>query len=207
MKPTRFTGQDGDAVDALVTDLYLDGLLTAGDRRTQVRDDAADGDDGQPTPDELRRATAVVRASLVRVHPSFRFEERLAARLAQFAAADASQAVAMGGSRGGAVIPFPGGSVTPSVEDPLLQAVVEGELDPSDADAVARADGTRSPAKPLIVGGAITSAAISIVGVALVAWRATRPNGSTMARAAREAHARRLADLAELAAGVHGGPA
>ncbi|MFN8630742.1 MAG: hypothetical protein U0838_10595 [Chloroflexota bacterium] len=88
-----------------------------------------------------------------------------------------------------------------------MQAVIDGQLDPSDADAVARADGTRSPAKPLIVGGAITSAAISLVGVALVAWRASRPNGSTMARAAREAHARRLADLAELATGVHGGPA
>lgn len=206
MRPPRTPDHDGDSVDALVADQYLDSLLTSGDRRRAAHADA-DDDGVEATPEQLRRASAVIRASLVRVHPSFRFEERLASRLAQFAAADASQAVAVGGSRAGALIPFPGASAPDSADDPLLQAVIDGQLDPSDADAVARADGTRSPAKPLIVGGAITSAAISLVGVALVAWRASRPNGSTMARAAREAHARRLADLAELATGVHGGPA
>ena len=55
--------------------------------------------------------------------------------------------------------------------------------------------------RPLIVGGAaITSAAISIVGVAIVAWRASRPaaGGTTglMGRAARTALARRASVLA-----------
>ena len=122
------------------------------------------------------------------------------------ATSSAGAVAAAGGGRGD-LIAFPGGAGAAASGDPLLGAVLDGRLDPSDEEAVARAAGARSPARPLIVGGAITSAAISIVGVAWVAWRATRPGGSTMARAAREAHARRLADLAELAAGVHGGPA
>ncbi|HEY4754208.1 MAG TPA: hypothetical protein VIH37_13045, partial [Candidatus Limnocylindrales bacterium] len=77
-------------------------------------------------------------------------------------------------------------------------------LDPTDAAAVARAVTGRSPAVPLIVGGAVTSAAISLVGMAWVAWRATRTGSAPMTRAARAAHARRLSDLA---AGVPGGPA
>jgi hypothetical protein len=142
------------------------------------------------------------------------FVDRVVARAdlrRELAAADAVHALAAGGaripSRSGALIPFPGTTVEATIDDPLLAAVLDGRLDPTDADAVARAAGTRSPARPLIVGGAITSAAISLVGVAWVAWRASRPGGSTMSRAARDAHARRLADLAELAAGVHGGPA
>jgi len=205
-------------VDALITDQYLDTLLASGDRRAAARDaetaDAhadATGTEAAAPDSGLRRAGEVVRASLVRVHPSFRFEEHLAARLAELAAADAVHALAAGGaripSRSGALIPFPGATVEATIDDPLLAAVLDGRLDPTDADAVARAAGTRSPARPLIVGGAITSAAISLVGVAWVAWRASRPGGSTMSRAARDAHARRLADLAELAAGVHGGPA
>jgi len=215
MRPTRLPAQDGDAVDALVTDQYLDTLLASGDRRAAAGEEGSSEDDGAAhaeaaEPDaDLRRASAVVRASLVRVHPSFRFEEHLAARLAELAAADAARAVVAGGARtrSGAVIPFPGTTLAATIDDPLLDAVLDGRLDPTDADAVARAASGRSPALPLIVGGAITSAAISLVGVAWVAWRASRPGGSTMSRAAREAHARRLADLAELAAGVHGGPA
>jgi hypothetical protein len=193
-------------VDALVTDRYLDALLTAGDRRTtSPGDDDHDAHDSAAEPGvDLRRASEVIRASLVRVHPSFRFEEQLAARLAALAAGG-SRAVAAGGTRSGDVIPFPGMAIAPG-DDPLLDAVIAGRLDPTDADAVARAAGVRSPARPLIVGGAITSAAISLVGVAWVAWRAARPGGSTMSRAVREAHARHLADIAELATGVHGGP-
>ncbi len=205
MRPVRLPPQCGDAVDALVTDQYLDALMASGDC-LPARDDeaprldaAADG--------ELRHAVEVVRSSLVRVHPSFRFEERLAGRLADLAVGEAVGVAAAGGSRAGGLIPFPGVALAPVAEDPLLQAVLDGSLDPADAEALARAAGVRTPAKPLIVGGAITSAAISLVGVAWVAWRASRPSGSTMARAAREAHARRLADLAELAAGVHGGHA
>jgi hypothetical protein len=122
------------------------------------------------------------------------------------AEASVPRLVAAGDTRRGHVIPFPGASGA-APDDPLLAAVLDGRLDPADEEAVARAAGLRSPSRPLIVGGAITSAALSLVGVAWVAWRASRPGGSTMSRAAREAHARRLADMADLAPTVHGGPA
>jgi hypothetical protein len=210
MRPPRPRPRDAEAVDALVTDQYLDAVLAGGDGVAvgpHVALGAADAglaDAGVPDA-ALRRAANVARAALVRVHPSFRFEERLAGRLAALATADTSPAIAAG-LRRAAVIPFPGAAV-PAVDDPLLAAVLDGRLDPADEEAVARAAGGRSAARPLIVGGAITSAAISLVGVAWVAWRAARPGGPTMSRAAREAHARRLADIAELATSVHGGPA
>ncbi len=198
--PPRLPPQGGDAVDALVTDQYLDALLASADPRPP--DGAADPAAGT----DLRRATAVVRASLVRVHPSFRFEERLAARLAELAAGDVAHVIAGAGARHGDLIPFPGTTLATPPGDPLLAAVLEGRLDPSDEDAVARAVGPRSPARPLLVGGAITSAALSLVGVAWVAWRAARPGGPGLPRV-HEGSARRLAALADLAAGVHGGPA
>jgi hypothetical protein len=155
-------------VDALVTDRYLDALLAAAERGAHAApaDTALDA--------ELREATDVLRRSLVRVHPSFRFEERLAARLADLAGEGLP-------ARPGNVIAFrPRSPIAPA--DPLLEAVLDGTLDPADADAVAVAEGLRSRTRPLIVGGAITSAAISLVGVALMAWRASRPE----ARAAHE---------------------
>jgi hypothetical protein len=197
----------GDDADPLAVDRYLEALLAGADRRPSApaEPDAetlvAGTADGLAPPADLRRAADVVRASLVRVHPSFRFEERLAERLAELASAASTRAAAAGAALPGDVIPFP--ATAASSGDPLLEAVLNGRLDPSDGDAVARAAGARSPAMPLIVGGAITSAALSIVGVAWVAWRASRPDGAPMGRAARAAHARRLADLA----GLPGGPA
>jgi hypothetical protein len=213
VRPARIPPQAREALDALVTDAYLDSLLAGGEAAppgrppvdrlptAQDEDAGADRQAAKPAPG-LRHAGDVLSASLVRVHPSFRFEERLAAQLADLAAANASRSMAVGGSRGADVIPFPGAIAT--AEDPLLQAVLDGRLDPTDAAAVARAVTGRSPAMPLIVGGAVTSAAISLVGVAWVAWRASRTGSAPMARAARAAHARRLSDLA---AGVPGGPA
>lgn len=185
----------GDAApDALRTDRYLDALLGAADRGAD--DTPADAD----LDPEIRHAAAVLRSSLVRVHPSFRFEDRLAARLADLAAARSGRVV----MRGAQVVPFPGRIAR---HDPLLGAVLAGTLDPSDADAVDHASGVRGAGRPLLVGGAITSAALSIVGVAIVAWRASHPGGwpapgGAMARAARTAHARRAA-----VAGGAGGPA
>ena len=72
-------GRDAD-VDALRTDRYLDSLLAAADRH--ANDVPADAAIDEP----LRNAAARLRRDLVRVHPSFRFEERLAARLAGEAA-------------------------------------------------------------------------------------------------------------------------
>jgi hypothetical protein len=171
----RLPDRDAGQVDALVADRYLDDLLSAAERRSgDVPADAS-------LDPALRRAAGALRRTLVRVHPSFRFEERLAARLADLAAAQARPALAAAG--GGAVIPFQAGDRPhePAAGrrwdpvDPLLPAVLRGELDPADGPAVARATGPAGR-RPLIVGGTvITSAAISIVGVAIVAWRATRP--------------------------------
>ncbi len=225
MRPKRASGEGGEPVDALVTDQYLDTLLAQVERRaagtlagtlarmtTRTADGAlapedaalqsSEGADPDPA---LRHAGLVLRATLLRAHPSFRFEERLAAQLADLAAPGAPRAFTVVAGRSGDVIPFPAADLP--AEDPLLAAVLAGELDPSDEIAVHRADGVRSPSRPLLVGGAITSAAISLVGVAWVAWRASHPAGAPMGRAARAAHARRIADLADLAAGIPGGPA
>ena len=208
MTVPRPPGRDADQVDALVADRYLDALLAAGDRHA---DDAPADAALDPA---LRDAARTLRRSLVRVHPSFRFEERLAARLADLAAEQAQPALAAAG--GGALVPFPAASRVglprrdphAGAADPLLDAVLRGDLDPSDEAAVDRAAAVPVDRRPLIVGGTvITSAAISIVGVAIMAWRASRPTGRSgagvMGRAARSAHARsaparRVAALAGL---------
>lgn len=195
--------RDRAGVDALVADQYLDALLAAGDRR------ALDAPADAALDPELRDAARLLRRSLVRVHPSFRFEERLAGRLAELAA---SQSAAPAAGRA-AILPFPGDLVPGRVAgsaalraDPLLAAILDGALDPADPDAADRAAGDGPDRRPLLVGGAaITSAALSLAGVAYVAWRASRPGGragaGVMGRAARTAHARRAAGL------VLGGPA
>ena len=153
-------GDQGE-VEALATDRYLEALLASGDSA------------GQPAPAdatldaETRRAIAALRHALVRVHPSFRFEERLAGRLAAMAAAPPGAS--------GVVVPFPARAPgTIHAVDDLLPAILSGRLDPAD-DRVLDIDSRLAAARrPLLVGGAITSAAISLVGVAWVAWRATR---------------------------------
>jgi hypothetical protein len=142
-------GREPD-VDALRTDRYLDSLLAAADRR--ARDVPADAAIDEP----LRSAAARLRRDLVRVHPSFRFEERLAARLAHEAAA--SQLAPAAGAEGTiAAIPV----------------TFDGE--PNDDEGF----------RPLLIGGALTSAALSIAGAAYVAWRRARPSRLSRARAAR----------------------
>ena len=185
MTAPHLPGPDALAgIDALVTDRYLDALLAAAERGAAATPAGAalDGD--------LREATDVLRRSLLRVHPSFRFEERLAAQLA--AQADGRDQAPIGN-----IIDFRLRQGRPSADDPLLAAILDGTLDPADADAVARAEGVRSLTRPLIVGGALTSAAISLVGVALVAWRAGRADTRT---------ARERADGILAATGA-GGPA
>lgn len=195
-------------VEALVADRYLDDLLSAADRRaTDVPADAA-------LHPELREAARILRRSLVRVHPSFRFEERLSARLAELAAV---QSRPIGRATGGDPrIPprfaRPAGlpeSATLAA-DPLLGAILAGELDPAN-EVAADIEGRPAAAhRPLLVGGAITSAAISLVGVAWVAWRAThadaRSSAGALGWAARAVHGRRT-EAAGLPGGGVGGPA
>jgi hypothetical protein len=147
---------EGVEIEALVTDRYLDALLTAAERRTPgIPDDPA-------LDPALRGAALRLRDELVRVHPSFRFEERLARRLAE-AAAGMRLATAAGGE--GTVLPFPGPG--PDAARPM-------------------------PRRPLLVGGAVTSAALSLAGAAFVAWRRTRGAPTDpMARAVRLARVAR----------------
>jgi hypothetical protein len=166
---------DSVEVEALVTDRYLEALLAAAERRAP---DAPADPSLDPT---LRRAALRLRDELVRVHPSFRFEERLGRRLAE-AAAGMRLAAAAGGE--GAILPFPGASGGPLVGDPLADDLPVGTA-PHPVRLVPR---------PLLVGGAVTSAALSLAGAAFVAWRLSRgASTDPMARAVRLARAARAA--------------
>jgi hypothetical protein len=210
----RLPDRDRADVEALVADHYLEALLASSERRAgDVPADAA----LEPA---LRDAARLLQRSLVRVHPSFRFEERLAAQLAALAADRRAAQVGRPVDDRGAVVAFatPGG--TPGGRhrgdapldpgpDPLLPAILDGTLDPAD-DAVLEADPRPAGARrPLLLGGAITSAAISLVGVAWVAWRAARPidrslRAGAMTRTVQVAHGRRLADAPMTGGGVGG---
>jgi hypothetical protein len=196
--------RDREDVAALVTDRYLDALLSAAERRAEDAPADANLEPG------VRDAARILGHSLVRVHPSFRFEERLASRLLGLATAQARIPAAAGGATpvaitGGRVVAFRGAASAASTAlaaDPLLDAILCGELDPADAAAVEHAGRLPGARRPLIVGGAITSAAISLAGVAWVAWRASHPAHGTITRAARVRRA-----TAALSAGGLGGPA
>jgi hypothetical protein len=180
-------GRDVPEVDALITDRYLDALLASGelaDRTPGILDPreraARRGRRAGPTVDEaVRLASARLTRDLPRFHPSFRFEERLAVRLAEAAAA-MRLPVAVG-AEGVTVIPIPPGPLAGAF-DPLA------DPDP-DGDRGELVDiGTLS--RPLLIRGAVAASALSLAGAALVAWRRNR-GGSPMARAARAAHALR----------------
>ena len=186
------SGLDRDAVsaDALLTDLYLDAVLAGA-----VLDaaEAAESSDPGRRLDPLARAAADrLRRDLVRVHPSFRFEERLATRLA---AAAVAMRIPLAAGSDGRLVPFRPGRDTSDPAGP--DADVDPTTTPDDAalDALVATLDHGDPARrdrprPLLIGGALTSAAISIAGAAWVAWRFGRPGrpgrGLTpMARAAR----------------------
>jgi hypothetical protein len=177
-------------VEALVVDRYLDSLLAAAERR------AADAPADAALDPALRAAALRLRDEVVRVHPSFRFEERLARRLAAAAAA-----MRLAPAAGGEVAPLPlmpelaafeGGPADPGDPGRLGDAGNPGDpVRPADAaDPVRPADAAdpgRPPGSPhpLLVGGAVTSAILSIAGAAFVAWRLTR--GATDSPLARSA--------------------
>jgi len=143
-------GRDGYEVEALVTDRYLEALLAAHAR----------GADRGPTPrdpdDALRRTADRLARDLPRFHPSFVFEEALAARLGSVASRMRMPAAA---GAEGLIVPLPVG-------------------DPGDGPG-------GSGRRPLLIGGALTSAALSLAGAAYVAWRLNRPAAGPMVRAAR----------------------
>jgi hypothetical protein len=168
--------REGSEVEALLTDRYLERVL---DRATGG---ASIGPVDSLLNPVLRDAADKLRRDLVRVHPSFRFEERLASRLAEAAAALRMPAAV--GAEGG-VVPIGvlgGGRPERDGRDDGVFPFDEDDLD------------RRELSRPLLIGGALTSAAISLAGAAWVAWRA-RParRGSAMVRAARAVREARLA--------------
>ena len=166
---------DGTEIEALVTDRYLEALLAGGSEDGGRSDPAARA----PRP-ELRHAVTRLRDELPRLHPSFRFEERLAQRLAEVAAGMRIPHAA-GGE--GTVVPIGSHRVVASRDaSPDEDLLFDGPLDD-------RPDRVR----PLLIGGALTSAALSLAGAAYVAWRRTRPVTTPMERAVRAVAARRLA--------------
>jgi hypothetical protein len=150
-----FAGRDGHDIDALVTDRYLEALLAAHAR-------GADHAPSPTTPDDpVRRTADRLARDLPRLHPSFRFEEALAARLAAVAARMGTTDAVDDGV--GTLLPLPG----------------------SEVDEPFGADAWPDRRRPLLIGGALTSAAISVAGAVYVAWRLNRPSAGPMARAAR----------------------
>jgi hypothetical protein len=164
-------GRDGSEIEALVTDRYLDALLAA--PTTGLAPQVA-----ASPPDETLRSVADRLARLPRVHPSFRFEEALSARLS--AAALARRLPTAAGAEG-SVIALRGDADLAAI-DPSLAAYVAGASLEDDDDRV----------NPLLLGGALTSAALSLAGAAYVAWRLRRPVGTPMARAVRAVARTRL---------------
>jgi hypothetical protein len=162
-------GRDAGEIQALVTDRYLDSLLAGEGDLALLPGDARRWD--LPLDAAVRAASRRLAADLPRFHPSFRFEERLALRLAE-AAAQIRMPLAAGSEAEVARIPM--GS--------------RGGLDPL---AVLPDDEGADPLnRPLIIGGAVAASAISLAGAAWFAWR-RRPSPSPMARAIRAAHATR----------------
>jgi hypothetical protein len=154
--------RDAGEIEALVTDRYLDTLL------------AGDGlDDGRPPRRALdlavRAASRRLASDLPRFHPSFRFEERLALRLAEAAAA---MRLPMAAGSESAVAQIP---VSPPTGFDPLAVLPDDELDPFDLN------------HPMLLRGAVAASAISLAGAAWIAWR-RRTSASAMARAARAAH-------------------
>jgi hypothetical protein len=156
--------RDVGEVEALITDRYLDSLLAV-----QHEAGAPLADAGVSVGAAVRAVSRRLATDLPRFHPSFRFEERLALRLAEVAAS-IRLPVAAGGE--GQVVPIrPAEPVSP---DPLR---VAGDGDDVDRDA-----------RPLIIGGAVAASAVGLAG----AWLAWRRRTSPMARAIRAAHHLRL---------------
>jgi hypothetical protein len=153
-----FVTRQAAEVDALVTDRYLESLLAAYEWRASETPSDVELD---PT---VRLVAARLGADLIRVHPSFRFEERLAGRLAQVGQRLALAAAPQSQDEPEAA-PFD-----------LARRIGLEDLATIDLLDPARPESPGGlPRRPLLIGGTLASAALSIAGAAIVAWRLRRP--------------------------------
>ena len=157
--------RDGGEIEALITDRYLDSLLAI-QPAPHLERDRLGVDDSLGA--AVRAVSRRLATDLPRFHPSFRFEERLALRLAEVAA---SMRLPVAAGAEGAMVPVR--ELRPASQD-RLRAASGGDDDHPDA-------------RPLIIGGAVAASAISLAG----AWLAWRRRTSPMARAIRAAHSMR----------------
>ena len=166
--------RDAEQVDALITDRYIDSILAAHGR----------GADAGPVPVDLRPDVAIrliaarLARDLPRLHPSFRFEESLATKLN-----DAAIRMRRPLAEGTVPIALPVGA------GDVAAGLAAVERSPLRSWSDARIEVGR----PLLIGGAITSAAISLAGAAYVAWRIRHPQLGPMARAVRAVARTKLA--------------
>jgi hypothetical protein len=156
--------RDGGEIEALITDRYLDSLMAV-NRRDE---DGILGDPRSSLGAAVRAVSRRLSNDLPRFHPSFRFEERLALRLAEVAASMRLPVAAGGESQPVAIR-----SIAAARPDPL--EVVDESID------------GHPDSRPLLIGGAVAASALSLAG----AWLAWRRRTSPMARAVRAAHAMR----------------
>lgn len=173
----------GSSRDARRTERYLDGLMEAEERGVAEVPMDLDLDPA------VLFAARELRAGLIRVHPSFRFEEGLAARLGKIGGATQD-------GRGEPPAPAPVAPFrVPGVAAPAAPAVPTGRIAARDGLATPSAPRRLSlaarPSRPLVVGGVgVASAAISI-GAVYVAWRWSRTSHTPMVRAVRAARSGR----------------
>jgi hypothetical protein len=151
-----FADRDGE-IEAFIVDRYLESLL------------ARQPGDPDGIPAALRATAQRLTSELPRFHPSFRFEERLALRLAQAAAA-MRLPVAAGGEN--VVVPLADRRSPPAAGEPARTSLVPAS--------------ERAPVpRPVVIGSVLTSAALSVAGAAFVVWRRSRPPTDPMRRAVR----------------------
>jgi hypothetical protein len=139
--------RDGGEVEALITDRYLDSLLAI---QASPRLVGGPLDSDASLSAAVRAVSRRLATDLPRFHPSFRFVDDLAARLATAAAGPRDET--------GRLIDFP---------------------------SVLLRDDRPVPVRPVVLGGVLTSAALSLAGAAYVAWRRGHPPAGPMSRAVR----------------------
>ncbi len=178
--------RDEIEVEALVTDHYVEALLAAHARQA---DDAPSTTDLDP---DVRVIARRLAADLVRFHPSFRFVEALSQRLA--AAADHPGIAAAADGPGRAVAGWPGRGAPDASPVSIDAYRARGSLPAHDGSATDLAAAGRvlpadrvAASRPLLIGGAVASAALSIAGAAVIAWRLRVVDPAAIERVARAA--------------------